>query len=99
MCWSSNQLWHVSRVETVLSHILEAGMKLKPEKCHLLQTNVNFLGHTISAEGVLPNPDNLATVKAWPIPKNVTQVRQILGLGSYYRHFFYGYSDLVRPLT
>ena len=73
---------HMQRVAEVLSRIKEAGLKLKPDKCHLLQTSVNFPGHTISAEGVLPNPDNLAKVKAWPIPKNVIQVRQILGLVS-----------------
>ena len=90
---------HMERVETVLSRIKEAGLKLKPDKCHLLQTSVNFLGHTISSYGVLPNPENLAKVKAWHIPQNVTQVRQILGLGSYYRRFIEEYSDLVRPLT
>ena len=47
----------LQRVEEVLSRIKEAGLKLKPDKCHLLQTSVNFLGHTISAEGVLPNPN------------------------------------------
>ena len=90
---------HMDRVHEVLSRITEAGLKLKPEKCQLLQTSVSFLGHTISAEGVLPNPDNLAKIKQWPIPTNTTQVRQILGLGSYYRRFIQGYSDLVRPLT
>ena len=90
---------HMDRVHEVLSRITEAGLKLKPEKCQLLQTSVSFLGHTISAEGVLPNPDNLAKIKQWPIPTNTTQVRQILGLGSYYRRFIKGYSDLVRPLT
>ena len=89
----------MERVETVLSRIKEAGLKFKPGKCHLLQTNVNFLGHTIFSDRVRPNPENMAKVKTWPIPQNVTQVRQILGLGSYYRRFIEGYSDLVRPLT
>ena len=61
---------HMDRVHEVLSRITEAGLKLKPEKCQLLQTSVSFLGHTISAEGVLPNPDNLAKIKQWPIPTN-----------------------------
>ena len=90
---------HMDRVEMVLSRISNASLKLKADKCHLLASSINFLGHTISADGVLPNPDNLAKVRAWPIPKNVTHVRQILGLGSYYRRFLQGYSDLVRPLT
>ena len=39
---------------------------------------------------MLPNPENLAKVTDWPIPQNVTQMRQILGLGSYYRRFING---------
>ena len=90
---------HMDRVHEVLSRITEAGLKLKPEIRQLLQTSVSFLGHTISAEGVLPNTDNLAKIEQLSIPTNTIQVRQILGLGSYYRHFIKGYSDLVRPLT
>ncbi|MEW8191404.1 MAG: reverse transcriptase domain-containing protein [Candidatus Thiodiazotropha endolucinida] len=90
---------HMQRLEEVLSRIRDAGLKPKPEKCQLLQSSVNFLGHTISAAGVLPNPENLAKVKQWPTPTTPMQVRQILGLGSYYRRFLKGYSDLVRPLT
>ena len=87
------------RLEDVLSRIRDAGLKLKPKKCQLLKSSVNFLGHTISAEGILPNPENLAKIKQWPVPTTSTQVRQILGLGSYYRRFILGYCDLVRPLT
>lgn len=49
---------HMIRLEDVLSRIRDAGLKLKPEKCQLLQSSVNFLGHTISAEGILPNTEN-----------------------------------------
>ena len=90
---------HMQRLNEVLSRIRDAGLKLKAEKCQLLRPSVNFLGHTISAKGVLPNPENLAKIKQWPVPTTPTQVRQILGLGSYYRRFLQGYSDLVRPLT
>ena len=74
---------HMQRLEEVLSCIRDEGL----QKCQLLQSSVNFLGHTISATGVLPNPENLAKVKQWPTPTTPTQVRQILGLGSYYRRF------------
>ena len=99
LIYGSNFDEHMSRLDEVFTRIKEAGLKLKPEKCQLLQTCVNFLGHTISAEGILTNPENLAKVKQWPVPTTPTQVRQILGLGSYYRRFLKGYSDLVRPLT
>ena len=99
LVFGSNFDEHMQRVEQILLRIREAGLKLKPEKCQFLQTSVNFLGHKISSEGILPNPENIAKVKQWPVPTTATHVRQILGLGSYYRRFIKGYSDLVRPLT
>ena len=89
----------MQRLDEVLSGIHDTGLKLCGDKCQLLRPSVNFLGHTISAKGVLPNPENLAKVKQWPVPTTPTQVHQILGHGSYYRRFLQGYSDIVRPLT
>ena len=90
---------HLQRVEEVLNRIRTAGLKLKPEKCQLFQKEVDFLGHLVSAEGLRPNPHNIAKVEQWPTPTNVTDVRRILGLGNYYRRFVKNYSQLVRPLT
>ena len=90
---------HLQRVQEVLERIKAAGLKLKPEKCQLFQKEVDFLGHLVSAEGIKPNPHNIEKVKHWPVPKNATEVRRILGLGNYYRRFVQGYSKLVRPLT
>jgi hypothetical protein len=74
-------------------------MKLKPDKCNLFQTSVAFLRHVVSAEGVLPNPDNVAKVLQWPRPSSVTEVRQLLGMGSYYRKFIKGFANLARPIV
>ncbi len=90
---------HMSRVDEVLGKLREAGLKLRADKTQLLKDEVNFLGHRVSANGIQPNPENIAKIKQWPIPTNVTQVRQILGLGSYYRRFIQDYSDLVHPIT
>ncbi|MES9881558.1 MAG: reverse transcriptase domain-containing protein [Sedimenticola sp.] len=90
---------HMDRVDEVLGKICEAGLKLRADKTQLLQTEVTFLGHKVSADGILPNAENIVKVQQWPIPTTVTHVRQILGLGSYYRRFIKGYSDLVHPLT
>ena len=56
------------------------------------------MGYLISKEGVQPHPDNISKIKDWPIPTNVTDVRSILGMGNYYRHFIKGYSEIVQPL-
>ena len=89
---------HISRVHEVLQRIEQANLKLKPEKCHLFQSEVEFLGHVVSQQGIKPNPCNVNKILEMPTPTNVTEVRQILGMGNYYRRFIKGYSELVRPL-
>ena len=46
--------------------------------------NVSFLGHTLSKEEMLLDPENVTKILNWPVPKMVHEVRVILGLGSYY---------------
>lgn len=53
---------HMRRIEDVLDRKKTAGLKLKPEKCELLQKEVCFLGHVINEKGILPNPDNVTKV-------------------------------------
>ena len=90
---------HVERLAAVLAKIQLAGLKLKPSKCHFFKDEVGFLGHVISKNGVLPNPDNIQKVMDWPTPRSVKQVRSFLGLGNYYRRFVKNYSRVVKPLT
>jgi len=90
---------HLGNLRLVLERIKASGMKLKPSKCQLLQEKVAFLGHVISKEGVLPNPDNIEKVLNWPIPQTVTEVRSFLGLVSYYRRFVKDHSKIVHPLV
>jgi transposase InsO family protein len=90
---------HLERLKDVLKRVQEANLKLKPEKCELMQAEVPFLGHIVSSDGVRPNPDNLAKIMQWKEPETVTEVRQFLGLCSYYRRFVKDFSTTVKPLT
>ena len=50
---------HLKRLHLVFQKLREANLKLKPSKCRFVHKSVNFLGHVISAEGILPNPEKL----------------------------------------
>jgi hypothetical protein len=86
-------------LRVVFERIRLTKLKLKAEKCSLFQEEVCFLGHTVSEHGILPNPDNVAKVQQWPEPSTVTEVRQFLGLCSYYRRFVINFSKIAYPLT
>ena len=90
---------HISRVEEVLKRIKAAGLKLKADKSNMFQTSVLFLGHIVSADGVKPNPTNIAKVVDWPRPKTAKQIRQFVALGSYYHRFVKDFATMVRPMV
>nr|GFB47323.1 retrotransposon protein, putative, Ty3-gypsy subclass [Tanacetum cinerariifolium] len=58
-----------------------------------------FLGHIVSAEGIMMDPVKVEAITKWPRPTFVTEVRSFLGLASYYRRFVEGFSRLALPLT
>ena len=97
--FGSNFDEHMTRVEEILQRLREANLKLQPGKCHLFQTEVNFLGHIVGVDGVRPNAENVSKILEWPVPKTPTHVRQFLGMANYYRRFVKDFSKLAKPLT
>ena len=77
----------IEQSKEVLERLKGAGLKVRPSKCHLLQTNVQYLGHVISGEGIRTDPQKVACVSNWPVPQNSKELRSFLGLSSYYRRF------------
>ena len=43
---------HLTLLGEVFARLRKAGLKIKPSKCHLLQTSVCYLGHVVSEKGV-----------------------------------------------
>ena len=90
---------HMSRVQEILQCLKDANLKLQPSKCNLLQTQVDFLGHVINEDGVLPNPENVSKILNWSQPRSPTQVRQFLGMASYYSRFVKDFAKVAKPLV
>ena len=71
----------------------------KFSKCEFLLTEVGFLGHVVSASGVLVNPGKVKAVMSWERLKSVFEIRSFLGLVGYYRRFIEDFSRLAAPMT
>ena len=89
---------HFMRLRSVLSRLRDAGLKLKPNKCYLLQRQVSFLGHVVSEAGIGTDPEKVRAVTEWPVPSNLREVRSFVGLCCYYRRFVKGFAEISSPL-
>lgn len=90
---------HLQHLDEVIQRLLRHGLKLRLDKCKLLQQEVKFLGHVVDHSGVRPDPDKISSVSNWPVPSTIRQVRAFLGLAGYFRRFVSGFAKIARPLN
>lgn len=99
LVYSQNYTQHLQHLQLIFDRLREHNLTLKPSKCKFALKEVCFLGHVITKDGVKVNPDKMSAVMEFPTPTTQKHVRQILGLGNFYRKFIYKYSELVHPLN
>lgn len=90
---------HERKLNEVIARLCSARLKLQCDKCEFLKNEVTYLGHVISSNGVSPNPKKLQAVRDFPVPKDVRNVQQFLGLCNYYRRFKKIFAEITKPLT
>ena len=98
LIFSKSMEEHLHHISLVLDRLQSAGLKLKLSKCHFVRQEVEYLGHLMTPRGLLPNPKKVSAVTDFPTPTSVTQVRQFVGLASYYRRFIQGFAKIADPL-
>ena len=52
-----------------------------------LQSQVDYLGHVILANGDTPDPDKIAAILEWSVPHSLTVLREFLGLIGFHQRF------------
>ena len=90
---------HMEKLKAVFQRLHEHGLKLKPSKCELFRSQVVYLGHVVSKEGIHTDPAKIEAVQNWPVPQCTKDVRKFLGFTGYYRRFIKGYAAIARPLN
>ncbi|XP_054272632.1 uncharacterized protein K02A2.6-like [Macrosteles quadrilineatus] len=73
-----------SRLELVLQRLSDYGVKVNESKCNFLQSQVEYLGYRLSAEGISPQVGILDAIRNAPEPTNKDELRAYIGLINYY---------------
>ena len=56
------------------------------------------MGHIISSEGIATDLSKTQRITEWPTPRSVQEVKQFVGLESYYRRYIQTFASIARPL-
>ena len=89
---------HMKHVELTFQVLLANQFVLKLSKCFFPQSQVEYLGHLVSHQGVEPLASKVATIQQWPVPRTTKVVRSFLGPAGFYQ-FIQKYATIAAPLV
>ena len=89
---------HLQRMRVVFNRLQEHGLKLKPSKCEVFKSKINYLAHHVSQKGVLPSKKNLESIAQCLPLDTYTKVKSFVGLVGHYRRFIKGFAKIAAPL-
>ncbi|XP_061968341.1 uncharacterized protein LOC133691764 [Populus nigra] len=90
---------HLTHLHTILKILADNTLFAKESKCRFGVTQVDYMGHVISNQGVSVDPTKIQAVVEWPTPTTAKGVRGFLGLAGYYRKFIRHFGGIAAPLT
>jgi len=89
---------HDECLQDVLKVLNKQNVLLNEKKCHMKVKELEFLGHTLSSEGIKADPKKVEAVQNFRAPNNKEELRSFLGLVTYLGKFIPNLGDLTQPL-
>jgi transposase InsO family protein len=89
---------HLTNLRRLLTRLHENGLRCRQEKCSFAQASVEYLGHTLSREGICKGP-KVDAVLQMPPPTDASTVRAFMGSVQFYGKFIPDLSTLGAPLN
>jgi len=99
LIYSKSKEEHVEHLCIVLSRLREHQLYAKFSKFEFWLDEVPFLGHVLSAEGVVVDPGKVRDILSWKPLISMHQVHRFLGMLGYYRRFIPVFSKISKPIT
>lgn len=90
---------HMEVLVRISAQFRRANLSLNVSKSKFCVTRVNYLGYVIGNGGITTDPEKVAAITNWPVPKTLKQVRGFLGLTGWYRRFVPNFSDATFHIT
>ena len=74
LVYSKNAEEHTVHLRIILQSLRDKQLYAKFSKCEFWLSEVVFLGHVVSEEGIFVDPRKVQAIVGWEQPKNVTEI-------------------------
>ncbi|GJS25561.1 putative reverse transcriptase domain-containing protein [Tanacetum coccineum] len=99
LIYSRNKEEHENHLRIILELLKKEKLYAKFSKFDFWIRIVQFLGHLIDSQGLHVDHAKIEAIKNWTSPTTPIEIRQFLGLSSYYQRFIKDFSKIAKSLT
>jgi hypothetical protein len=97
--FSATKQEHLVQLERIFQPIRHFKLRMKREKCFFGCPEVRYLGHRISARGIVPDPDKVQAIASMPPPANLKHAHTFLRTCSWFGRFIPNFANISKPLS
>lgn len=90
---------HIKILKEVFNRLKQANLTINIEKCNFCRPSLNYLGYVVDKNGLHTSEEKVSAVQNFPIPKNTTEIKRLLGLVGWYRRFIKDFAAMASPIT
>jgi hypothetical protein len=87
-----------TRLQRVLQKCRDINLKLNKKKCQIGRTEVNYIGHKLTGDGLQPTDDRVKAITEMRSPQDFKELETVLGMVAYVAKFIPRLSTLTAPL-
>ncbi|GBN68147.1 Transposon Tf2-6 polyprotein [Araneus ventricosus] len=99
LVFSKDKTEHTQHLEQIFKRFVDFGITINESKCEFGKPQVDFLGHTINSEDLLPMTTKVKAIQEFPKPETVSQLRSFLGMVNFYHRFIPKSAEILAPLN
>ena len=89
---------HMVRLEQIFKRCVDNNIKLNLNKCDFAKHCVKFMGYEVNMNGVRMLPEKVEMIQRLLPPKDIKQLRRLLGVYNYYARFCPNFAFVIQPM-
>ncbi|CAB4027043.1 Hypothetical predicted protein [Paramuricea clavata] len=99
LVWGTTVEEHNRRLQNPLQRARELNLKLNKEKSKIQTSELSYIGHLLTRDGVKPDPQKVNAIKEINTREDKKELQRIMGMVNYLAKFIPNLSNVTVPLS